>query len=416
MNIRKLLKSGSIITLINIVTALVGVVGVFYISKSLGLKNSGEFYFIISFIMIIIRVLNVSPWQAVIKFHSEKQSIIYQGIKLETFGAMVTILIFISSYKISLINIDDDNLQLLVLIVGVLSILCRSNGTLIGYLRLKNKFNIVEIFRCIGEFSKLISFFIINVNSPTSVENALISFIVGEMIVFASYVSYSIYISGKGLKEVFKIFYIKIDRDFLKYAILANFNASLVGSVKTADEYVLGIISDSTSVGIYKIIKTTASSIGLITDPLQMLIFPDFVYSFRKGGIKNSFSKIRSVHTVLASVSVLVLALTYYLWPYVVWLITENSSIENRLELMFYLLSVLVLANFFYLQPACMALGYVLKLLYINIISVTLFFFMCFVINLFLTGLFSVILSYLIFSLSSVAMRIYILRRGVNAC
>ncbi|HZD42673.1 MAG TPA: oligosaccharide flippase family protein [Methanomicrobiales archaeon] len=360
-------------------------------ARILGPTDFGVLVLITTYVTFVDTILNFQSWQAVIKFGAEAlegnrpddfKSVVKVGALLDVstaiLGTLLSILIVVGVGE--LLNWEPGTAELAA--VYSLVILFNVAGTPVGILRLFKRFKTYASQRVIAAAIKVtaIGYLFITGGSLWTVLWAWkITTILGQLVLV-----------GMGWHELRRQGYHRVFWAPVRgisgrfpgvwhFLISTNLISSIKLSFREADVLIIGGVLGPLSAGLYKVVKQLAAIPVLLTDPLGQTIYPDLSTLW----VKNEYSKFKSLilrSGLLAGSGGLAIWVGFVaLGPWIIQLFFGQEFIDAYPVLVPYMFGMIISIFSFPLSPALLAMGQAKLSLWIQTLSVLLYFPLLFV-------------------------------------
>lgn len=296
--LRRLFKNAALLFSGSMVASGLGLVSLALTARALGADRLGVLVLIVTYVLIIDRLVNFQSWQAIIKFGAdalqEKRSddfkaLIRFGFLLDISAAVLGAAVagcgawFIGQW----LRWGEEVVWMATLYS--LTILFHVSGTSMGVLRLFNRFHVVATQSVIAASIKLIGVF-----AAFWFEAGLWTLLVVWAITD---------IVGNAMLVVFAVR--ELDRQSMiprvrstgapvssrfpgiwSFALTSNANVALRSAIRETDVLVIGAVLGPTGAGLFRIVKSFASVLGKIADPLYVSIYPEMARLISSGRLR----------------------------------------------------------------------------------------------------------------------------------
>ncbi|MCW7553160.1 oligosaccharide flippase family protein [Endozoicomonas gorgoniicola] len=391
MILKRILRSAGIVAVGNSLTTIIVFITTMFLTNSLGVRQFGVYALVISSVTLCDALCNFQSWQAVIKFYNDAKAssqkdyeikTIYSGLSLDIIGSVFSFIFFnaIISYGF-LIFFSKDALEYQNLFfIYSFVLLFKVNGTPVGLLRIKNKYNYIITLQIIRDAFILIGcIFVIKHEDPLKsiIYVSFIAEVLYNIIIFATSLKF---IKRKKDKlntlSTFK-WGLKFDqqtREFLRFALYTNLNSTLVSSCKKADELIVAKVVSLEAIAILKIIKMLIAGIGKLVDSMYVVIFPELSQLVARKDFKTMRSVINKTQLLMTSFLVVIFLLAVLFSKFFIILFFGPDFKDAYTPFLIYLFGNFISVAYFYVQPLILALGKADLALKINFVNFIIYF------------------------------------------
>lgn len=257
------------------------------LARSLGPDAFGIWALMTSFVIAIDRLVNFQAWQALIKFGADALhlrddrrlgDLVRFGIAIDAGSAAIGWALTIISATVAgrLFGWSMDVTVMLSLLS--VSILFKIVGTPTALLRLVGRFDTLALHQVASASVKLLVVGVIAATGPS-----LMRFVVGWVIseafrglLLMGLASHAIGMRGlqivkdgsarRGYRE---------NSGLWRFVWTTNVHSSVKSGLTELDVLLLGVLLDASAAGMYRLIKQAGSALGLFSDPVYQVIYPD---------------------------------------------------------------------------------------------------------------------------------------------
>lgn len=427
---RKIIKSSAVLLSGNVFASFLGVLVVIIITKNISLEDYGHIVMIQAYVMLIDQLFNFQSWQALIKYgtvaienrnKNDLKIYIQISILLDIFGSLlafsVALLLLFSISELLSINADLLSSYILYSII----ILFRIVGTSTALLRLSDGYKYFNYQLIINWTIKLILVAALSLSEIITIKSILIAFIIGEFVSSIYFIYQGIKSLNRhtlSLKNISESMFVlltitpKIKR-FLLFSFRSNLNSATLGSMRTIDELMIGVMLSPASAAVFKMIKLIGSIFSKVLDPLYVSIYPELsklVENDKKNDILFVIKKISGINLIIS----FLIASYFYLYgaPTIEFLFTKEYLIGLPV-MQFYLIGIMISFVLFYSQPLMLAYEFEGVALIINLIASVMYVYILFIFTP-LYGLWAIASSFLIYNIMTNIPKIYYIQRKIK--
>lgn len=286
MKIKNILRS--ILTLLsgNIAASGLAFICIVIAARSLGTSIFGQFALITSFIMIVDKLVNFQSWMAVVNFgiplqsevkDSEKKnffSLISFCISIDIITAIVGFLVawilapFLASYM------DWDAEIVNVIRLGALTLLFKVSSFSMGIYRIFGEDKLQSIILVISALIKLIGFSIVYLFDGGLIY-FILAFVISDISLSILYFISSFKVIDCNFGSVNLLKYgINYNKKYFNYVVWTNLSGLVDLPAKELDVLIIGLLTNESTAGIYKIIKQIMNMISRLVSPVYQVVFP----------------------------------------------------------------------------------------------------------------------------------------------
>lgn len=296
--LRRLFKNAAMLFSGSMVASGLGLVSLALTARALGAEQLGVLVLITTYVLIMDRLVNFQSWQAIIKFGADAleenrtddfKALVRFGFLLDIGTAIggaalaACVAWFVGQWQ------GWDREVVLMAALYSLTILFHVSGTPTGVLRLFDRFQLVAYQNVIAASIKLVGVsaafwfdaglwtFLVLWAFTDIVGNAvLVVFAIRELRVRSLLPS----LRRRG-HEVSALFH-----GIWGFALSSNANAALRSAIRETDILVIGALLGPAGAGLFRIVKSFASVLGKIADPLYASAYPEMARLVSSGRLQ----------------------------------------------------------------------------------------------------------------------------------
>ena len=305
---KNLLKNASVLFSGNFVAAVLGLVAIAILTRSLQLEVFGLYTLCIAYVTIVDRLANFQIWQALIHYGAamvqkkslaNSSSLLAFGFLVDLFGCVLGFLIALAGaiWLPHLFGLAE--IQFTTLVFASVTLLFNWVGTPTAIFRLLDEYKIQAITRNIPVGIHVIGYFFLWLNNVENLSTFIYIWAFGVIV-------YRIIILMVGLRLAIKRDVFSLTTIDLKQMLAASpriwkfiFTSYLEGTVRMIREFDIFIVNyftNTASTGLYKIAREMARAATRLTGPFHQAIYPNLAkmkvsenfLSFRKLVIQSS--------------------------------------------------------------------------------------------------------------------------------
>ncbi len=386
---QRLLKSSSYLVLSNFLVGIFGILSISIIAKTITISEFGFFAIIQAYAMTINGLLNFQTWQTIVKHYPEAKndekllkSLLKYSFKLDLVTAILAFIVAISILPFIYKIIQLDELHLNLTNIYLLYILFSIEGTVTGYFRSIDRYNIFIYVEGFTSILKFLTIYYVSLFFP-SLENFIITFVVIALL--KSLLLNLFFIKSIGLKFYKEIFYSSTNyvknrfKDIREFSIFSSLTGSFDVVFKQADVLVVSTFFGSHFAGIFKMIKTIGGLVLQLVNPIFLSIYP--IVSEKKKNILELKQFINKSIVYLSMIALAGLIVFYISHKYIVELFFSKEYLQYSNYLLLYIVPIIISGVFTAVHPAFNLLGYHKLTLYLLISTSIFYIFMIYILK-----------------------------------
>lgn len=367
----KILRNILILFKGNVFASIIALINTAILVKAIGLEQNGMIFMALSYIMLFNAIFNFQSYNAIIRYiprvkdNKEKMSsYITQGFILDIVTAGLAMVMAVVCIPIFMKIMKWDTSMSLYLKLYVIIILFKTTGTMLGILRIFEKFKESVNVNIIESISKLV-LYIICMSLNLKIE----AYILAEIISLLVSVLYMMYISRKVLIENdIKLRKVKIDKEFLKYNIYSNIEMAVDLPIQYITPFVINGFLGFSDISVYKIIEKIGGIISRVTLPISQAIYPNLSEAIGENRINDAISMHKKIIKNIGIFGTLIIVITFITHKIWLWILIPINKV-NVAALILYLISIILNNMFMALYPIFNFLGYIKQNIKIVLIS-----------------------------------------------
>lgn len=322
--------------IVQIFTALLGLLQVFLINKYFGIVTYGQLAIIMSTAGIFSSLLTARSAEAVTRFFKieiannrieNAKFVLYIGFFIDLITAFtLLLLVYFLSDVIAKIFLKNSDLSVEIFLYSFIIFFIFMRDTLTGYLQANEMFNHINSIRLIESFLKNAFLLIPIYASVCTLRFLIFSFFAASFLsfVFALYVYLNKYL--KELSNIPLVINKVLFKEYWNYNVKTFLSSSLKAGNENIDNLVIAYYLDAKTVGIYQVLKKILSPIFMFSSPFSMLIYPKLI-SFYDAGQRDRFKNIiLKTSSYLALLTVVYGLITYISLPGILSILGTNYT------------------------------------------------------------------------------------------
>lgn len=367
----KIIKNISQLLSSSVCASLLGLINTSILVNSIGLQQNGLLFLAQSYASFFNSLFNFQCFDAIIKFlpgnmgddNEKGKNYIMLGIILDTFTAIVAFVVAILLVKYVGLYLKWNNDMVYYSFISSFSIIFTVTGAFNGIYRIYNEFKkigYINIFKAIftmilyiiGKIYNLKVIYYIYINIFVNMISLLINI----------YFIYKILEENKMNKLDFKS--IKIDREFIKFAISTNLTSTLDLPVFQLVPFIISKYLGFEEISVYKILEKIGGIISGVVSIISQVITPEISIRIANndtvGAIKLS-KKISVLVFFAGGILTLFFSITHNMW---LDIFIPNHTIYTQ-SIYFYIMYVIITSAFIGQHPIFIYSGFIKHNIYI---------------------------------------------------
>jgi len=365
---RLFLNTGKLLSA-TMIAALAGLVSAVVTARTLGPASYGILTLVLTYEMVVGKLVSFNAWQAIIKFGSEatladdwpalRQLLKFSlGLDLSSAAVGTILAIALSGPIIALLGWDT-SIRSLLLLYSFL-ILFNLSGTAIGTLRLFDRFDLLSysvVFSALVRLAGVLYCVLSGRQLFGFVLGYLITGIAGRMFLFLIAL-WNLRIEE--LKLIIRQPVRGIHTRFIglwDYVWTTNLNAVVRMLSQEADGLIVAGLTTPTTLGIFKVAKQFASVLPMLADPLYQSIYPE-LSRLRAASSMNAFVSLMKRTAFLAGIAATSVWTGFIMFGKPLISVTVGPQyLEAYRVTLIYLAAMVIAISCFSLQPSMLAIG-----------------------------------------------------------
>lgn len=352
----------------NLAANVLGIASLMLTARALSVSNFGTLVMVTTWVAVVDQMFNFQSWQAVVKFGADAiEASDYEKLKLVLRKALILdvatavfgyLVLCFTCFCASFFGVSREVVYFAA-IFGV-TILFNLSGIPFGILRLYKRFSLISVATFSAALVRL-AFVALAFQQGWGLLGFVFAWTVGSITgsVLLWCLSFSL-LREEALVDFLqtpKPFNLKID-GFTSFTVSTNLSGSLKMGAREADVLVVGAVLGSAGAGLYKIAKQVGSAFLKLVDPLYQAIYPQLAEQVARGQYR-AFASLSIISGVVALLSGAVIFLLVFAFSStLITLVAGEDFLNAAPVLVMYMVSVVIAAAGFPLQPGMLALGF----------------------------------------------------------
>lgn len=379
--LRRLLKNAAALFTGSAGASLLGLLSLAMTARALNKDQFGVLVLISTYVLFVDKLVNFQSWQAVIKYGAEAifnkrdddlKSLFKFGFMLDGCTAMLGAVIAASAAGVVGHLFSWNEQQVLMATAYSLAIIFNIGGTPIAILRLYGKYNraaIQQIYSALFKLAGVAVAYFVGAGLWGFLLVWVLTDILGKLLLI--YYAFD-ELTSQGVGGIYSAAVGDVNCRFKglwSFVLTTNANSSLRMSIREVDIFIVGIVAGGEGAGLFKIVKSVASVIGKIADPLYNSIYPELSSLVAE----NKYSKLKSLCLRASLMSGLFGLIVYGLFLLIgeeaLGLLFGEDFVGAYIPAAIYMAAQLVWLFMFPLSGLILALGYPKATLYVLLLS-----------------------------------------------
>ncbi|MFB2773863.1 lipopolysaccharide biosynthesis protein [Shewanella xiamenensis] len=401
----------------DVLVNIVAFCNILLLTNNLSLKSFGVFAIIQGIVLLIETATSSQSWQAFVKYGSRYSNrddglkvtiLLARTLQLEVIGQLFgTIITAFAVYIYCLYN--DLSQYSGAFVLCSIFMVNRFLNVTTGIFRLLRYYQYINLRFLIVSIFRLIFLLYLFFLDELTLQNALYLYALTELVgtVFIIMVSKGVYkrnyskFGGEVLLS--RLNRIRYKTAFYRY-VFYTYWAQIFSTVsKQTDILIVGFVSSNETAGLYKIIKQIARIGSMLSNPIMVMLFPEFSRKVSNHGVRDLIKIILKVRIYVFSL-MLVFYGVFYLLNEKILLLFGDEYLAGKNGLSIFMLAVAISLSGAFYHPFLMAIGKVKSIAFINTVNSVIFTSLTFI----LTYLYQVegaVTAYLIYVLIDIGSR-----------
>lgn len=402
-------------TMSSIINMLISIILV----NKIGFEKYGIITLGLTYINIFDTLFNFQSFNAVIKFGHEAlfnkdydllKSYLKQALFQDLFTAMLAFMVSILFLDIAVEVFNWDLIIKSTILILSFSILFNISGSIIGLIRLFDKFNYISTINIIISVVKILLVLIgiyIDAKLLYYVKIELFSMVLSNLI----YMIVALNILKKNSLLDFINTKINWDRRFLKFNLYNNLVATLDLPTGEFTKMIINQFLGSAELGLYNILVKVGNLIYKLATPIGIVIYPEFSRLIASNKISKALKLMKKIILISLVSGSLFIIIQFILYPFWSQYIFTNSI--SRTIVSVYFMYTVIGASFNSIHQIFTALNLIKYNIFIVLLSNLIYIILLpvLIIN---KGLFGLIVSLIIQSVIVIILKILIMRKHIN--
>ena len=421
----RLVKNAGILLSGNVVSSLLRLASLAIITRALSPADFGLLVLIETYAAIFDLIFNFQSWQTLIKYCADAlsnkdqagfKSLIKFGIFLDVgsaFLATSSAILFAGIF--GLLFGWEKELNHLIMFYSLI-ILFNISGTPTAILRLFDKFKLFSIQSILSSILKLAGVAIAFYNDA-GLEGFIYVLMITEIFQRAFLLLTGwLTLKSKGYEDIMKSPLKGIKekhKGIWNFTLASNVNTTIVNFARRFDKVIVFQILNTEAVAVYKLAESINRLILKIMDPLYFSVYPELAKLVSGNAMKSLNRLLMRTSAIICLVSLLLYIGFFIGIDLFVEIIFGEAYIQVGTIVLFYIFGTLISFIFFYAQPLVLAFGKATAALKINIITVSIYILLLYVLTYYF-GLIGSAISFSIFMMLAVFFRIYYIQKKYN--
>ena len=256
-----------------VLTSVFGFISLLIISDDLPIKEFGEFVLVLTLIEFISKFFSITTWASIVKYGARykkvdyKIAFYYYCLFLSSVTSLIVFFIFLFNNEIILndiLSIKNSD----VLIYLSIIILTNIYETTVGFYRLENKFNYLRNINITASFIRMLLFLFVE-----SMNYGLKGYVIAHNVSQIFLLTISVLIIYLEYEVKLKIYK---NKSIYKNIVLNSIDMSIRNISRTIDVILIGYLTSSENVALFKMIKEFGKMVSKILEPLYQILLPEF--------------------------------------------------------------------------------------------------------------------------------------------
>ena len=348
----------------NVLASIIGLINTTILVNVIGLENNGVIFMALSYVMLFNSIFNFQSYNAIIRFvpramevgSNKVISYIKQGFFLDFSTAVLGIIAATIMIQPIAMLMKWDSVIINCIYIYILIILFKTTGTMLGILRIYNKFK-ETVYVNIVEVSIKLIFYILGWIKGSS----LYYFALIEVLSCGVSMIVMIIFTYRAIKEnslSFRNIKWSLDKEFFKFNLYSNLEVAADLPITYITPFIINSILGFSDIAVYKIIEKIGSLILKITTPINQAIIPDLSKRIADNNLQGALSLYKKAIKLIGGIGFVGVSVVAVSSP--VWIsILLPKNINNIIALILYLIYIIFTNMFMALHPIFNFLGYI---------------------------------------------------------
>lgn len=403
---------------VDVLSSIIGLATLLLITNNTPVAVFGFFALLQGTVILVETTSNLQSWQGFVRYSGRTTKannryswLIGQSIKLDVFGSLVGTAVYIPTLII-LVNINEIELpsnDLILVMIAGLFFIWKFTGSVTGLLRVNQDYQLINSRNLLVSIIRFLAIWIIVKYESLDIVSLFLVYSISEALgtLYSVSLVYMRYRCQLGRILIASLFHKPFKNNgFNKFCYYSAWSNVFSTATKQIDVVIIGLISSNESVAIFKIIKQISLIFSTLSNPILIMVFPEFSRLISEG------RKDRVIHVIDKCLPRLLVIFFsgylafYFASPFILSLFGDEY-ISGRVELLIFIAAKCIAISFGLYHPFLVACGRVKEIAWFNTVN-AIFFVLMTVVLVKRLDLLGYVLSFFIYVVFDIIYRFYL--------